>query len=88
MYARKISLVIAAVLAPVSVFASTECTKEPVGKWLTEKEVKTRVESTGFTVHRIKRDNSCYEIKGARRDGKRVGLYVNPVDASVVKEER
>ncbi len=87
MYAPKIALAIAAVLIPVSAFASTECTKEPMEKWLPEKEVKSRVEKAGFTVQRIKRDNSCYEVKGKRKDGKRVELYVNPVDASIVKEE-
>lgn len=71
---------------PASVFASTECTKVPAEKWLPEKEVKTLVKKTGFTVQRIKRDNSCYEVKGRRKDDKRVELYVNPVDASIVKE--
>lgn len=87
MYAPKIALAIATVLVPVSVFASAECTKMPVEKWLPEKEVKTLVEKAGFTVQRIKRDNSCYEVKGKRKDGKNVELYVNPVDASIVKEE-
>ena len=87
MYASKIALAIATALVPVSVFASTECTKEPVQKWLPEKEVKAQLEKAGFAVQRIKRDNSCYEVKGKRKDGKRVELYVNPVDASIVKEE-
>jgi hypothetical protein len=38
-------------------------------------------------VQRIKRDNSCYEVKGQSKDGKSVEAYVNPVDASIVKEE-
>ncbi len=88
MYAPKIAVAIATVLLPVSVFASTECTKEPAEKWLAEKDVKAHLEKAGFTVERIKRDNSCFEVKGARKDGKRVELYVNPVDASIVKEEK
>ena len=87
MYAPKIALAIATFLVSVSVFASTECTKEPAGKWLPESQVKTLVEKAGFTVQRIKRDNSCYEVKGKRKDGRNVELYVNPVDASIVKEE-
>lgn len=58
-----------------------------VEKLLPEKEVKTLVEKTGFAVQRIKRDNSCYEVKGKRKDDKSVEIYVNPVDASIVKEE-
>lgn len=87
MYASKIAVAIATILLPVSVFASTECTKEPAERWLAEKEVKAHLEKAGFTVEQIKRDNSCFEVKGKRNDGKRVELYVNPVDASVVKEE-
>lgn len=87
MYAPKIALAIATVLVPMSVFASTECTKKSAEKWLPEKEVKSLMEKAGFTVQRIKRDNSCYEVKGKRKDGRNVELYVNPVDASIVKEE-
>lgn len=56
-------------------FASTECTKMPAEKWLPQSEMKTHVEKAGFTVQRIKQDNSCYEVKGQSNDGKSVELY-------------
>jgi len=55
---------------PASVFASTECTKMPAEKWLTQSEVKTQVEKAGITVQRIKQENSCYEVKGRARMAK------------------
>jgi len=82
-----VALAIATILVPASVFASTECTKTPAEKWLPQSEVTTQVEKAGFTVQRIKQENSCYEVKGQSKDGKRVELYVNPVDASIVKEK-
>lgn len=88
MYTPKIAVTIVAVLLPVSVFASSVCTKEPAGKWLSEKQAQAHLEKAGFAVQRIKRsDDACYEVYARRKDGKRVELYVNPVDASIVKEE-
>lgn len=88
MYTPKIAAALALVLLPVSVFASSPCTKEPVAKWLSEKQAQAHLEKAGFTVQRIKRsDDACYEVYAKRKDGKRVELYLNPVDASIVKEE-
>jgi len=84
---KLVALAIATILVPASVFASTECTKMPAEKWLTQSEVKTQVEKAGITVQRIKQENSCYEVKGQSKDGKSLKLYVNPVDASIVKEK-
>lgn len=84
---KLIALAITTLLVPASVFASTECTKMPPEKWLPQSEVKTQVEKAGFTVQRIKQENACYEVKGQSKDGKSVKLYVDPVDASIVKEK-
>jgi len=84
---KTVALAIATILVPASVFASTQCTEMPAETWLPQSEVKTQVERADFTVQRIKRENSCYEVKGQSKDGKSVKLYVNPVDASIVKEK-
>jgi hypothetical protein len=84
---KLVTLAIATVLVPASVFASTECTKMPAEKWLPQSEVKTQVEKAGFTVQRIKQESTCYEVKGESKDGKSVKLYVNPADASIVREK-
>ena len=88
MYAPKIALAIATcprVLYPCSHPPSAPKNRRESG--CPKSQVKTLVEKAGFTVQRIKRDNSCYEVKGKRKDGRNVELYVNPVDASIVKEE-
>lgn len=88
MFAPKlVVLAIATILVPASVFASTACTRAPAERWLSQSEVKSQVEKAGFTVQRIKQENSCYEVKGQSKEGKSVEFYVNPVDASMVREK-
>ncbi len=88
MHTAAFTVTIVALTLSASAFASSPCTKEPAGKWLSQKQTQTRLEQAGFAVQRIKRsDDACYEVYATRKDGKRVELYVNPVDASVVKEE-
>lgn len=82
-----VALAIATIFLPASVFAATECTKMRADKWLSQSEVKTQIVEAGFTVQRIKQENSCYEVKGQSRDGKSVTLYVNPFNASIVKQK-
>lgn len=80
--------IIAAVSAlSLSAFASQECTQEPKAKWLTQADVKAKLEGQGYMVKRVKTDGSCLEVYAQTKDGKQVELYVNPVDASVIKEE-
>ena len=68
-------------------FATTysgECTSEPQAKWMSIADVKARFEAQGYSVGKVKRGGSCYEVYGKDKDGKKVELFVNPVEASVV----
>ena len=77
---------IAAALAAVPAFASETCPDTPKDKWLRPEEVQARLEQKGYEVRRVKKEGTCFEVK-ARKDGKRVEAYVNPADASIVKEK-
>jgi hypothetical protein len=84
-----IKTVIAAIVAAVSIsaLASEDCTKEPKGKWLAEKDVKARFESQGYKVKHIKSEDSCYEVYAESKDGKKVELLVDPLSGNLTKEE-
>lgn len=67
--------------------AKKDCTDQPKDKWMTEEAFKKLVEGKGYTIRKFKQPGSCYEIYGTNKDGKKVEVYFNPVDGSVVKEE-
>ena len=79
--------VLAAAVATVSLsaLAAPNCTAEPKSKWLPEAEMKAKIATMGYQVKEFEISGHCYEIYGHDKDGKRVEIYFNPVDASIVK---
>lgn len=67
--------------------AKTTCTTEPKAKWMKEADFKKKVEGLGYKIEKFETDKTCYEIEGRNKDGQKVDIKFNPVDASVVKEE-
>ena len=80
-------VLIAAALAAAPALATGTCPDTPKDKWLRPEEVQVRLEQKGYEVRRIKKEGTCFEVK-AMKDGKRVEAYVNPADATIVKEKR
>ncbi len=63
------------------------CTKESKDNWMAFDTAKKMVESQGYKIKKFKQTRSgCYELYGYDRGGKRVEIYYNPVDMTVVKE--
>lgn len=77
---------IAAALAAAPALATETCPDTPKDKWLRPEEVQARLEQRGYDVKRVKKEGTCFEVK-ASKDGKKIEAYVNPSDASVVKEK-
>lgn len=75
------------VLTGAAAHAKKECTDQPKEKWMKEEDFKKKVEGMGYKINKFKTPGSCYEIYGTNKEGKKVEVYFNPVDASVVKEE-
>lgn len=67
--------------------AKKECTTEPKSKWMSEEDFKKKVEGEGYKISKFKQPGTCYEIYGTNKDGKKVEIYFNPVDGSIVKEK-
>ena len=84
----KVRLLAAALLAatPLAALADATCPDVPREQWLRPAEVQARLEAQGYEVRRVKREGTCFEVK-AKKDGKRVEAYVDPRDASIVREK-
>lgn len=65
--------------------AKKSCTDEPKSKWMSEEAFKKKVTDEGYTIRKFKQPGTCYEIYGTNKEGKKVEVYFNPVDGSVVK---
>ena len=75
-------------IASVSAFAGPDCTKEPKTKWQDEKKFQEKLVADGYKIKVFKvTKGNCYEIYGWNKEGKKVEIYVSPVDGSKVKEE-
>ncbi|UXR64834.1 PepSY domain-containing protein [Bdellovibrio bacteriovorus] len=75
------------VLASLNAQAKKSCTDQPKDKWMSEEAFKTKVEEMGYKINKFKQPGTCYEIYGLDKDGKKVEIYFNPVDATIVKSK-
>lgn len=78
---------LAAGLASTAAFAGADCAKHPKSEWLSEAEMKKRIEAQGHKIKIFKIDGNCYEIYGWDKDGKKVEIYFDTKDGSVVKHK-
>lgn len=84
---KKLILITMAMMVGSAAYAKKECTQEPKEKWMTEADFKKKVEGEGYKIRKFKTPGTCYEIYGTNKEGKKVEIYFNPVDASIVKSE-
>lgn len=84
---KKVFVVLALLGGSHLVYAKKNCTTEPKSKWMSEADFKLKVEKEGYVISKFKQPGSCYEIYGTNKEGKKVEIYFNPVDGSIVKEK-
>lgn len=84
---KQLFMVLALLGASTSAFAKKDCTKEPKSKWMSEADFKKKVEAEGYKISKFKQPGTCFEIYGTNKEGKKVEIYFNPVDGSIVKEK-
>lgn len=83
---KRFTLAAIALLISTSAYAKKSCTDQPKDKWMKEEDFKKKVEELGYKIKKFKTPGTCYEIYGTNKEGKKVEVYFNPVDASIVKE--
>lgn len=59
----------------------------PMADWQPRAAVQQMAEAQGWTVHRIKIDDGCYEIHGADAEGRAIEVKVNPATLQVIEIE-
>lgn len=81
--------VIAAIIVAFSgtAMAGPQCTTSPKAQWMSEAAMRAKIEKDGYTIKTFKVSGACYEIYGFAKDGKKVEIYFNPVDGSIVKKQ-
>ncbi|RUO78379.1 PepSY domain-containing protein [Pseudidiomarina taiwanensis] len=87
----KLSASVAGVMLLVGCGAqsTTVCTDAPMSEWLDQTAFQQQLLSDGYQISEFKvTDGQCYEIYGFNPAGEKVEIYFNPVDGSVVKEEK
>jgi len=68
--------------------AGPQCTEADKSKWQDQEAFQEKLKNDGYDIKKFKvTGGDCYEIYGYNTEGKRVEIYFNPVDGSVVKEE-
>lgn len=68
-------------------FASEYC-NVPMSEWQPREALQKKLEGDGFTVRRIKTDDSCYKVYATDGAGRRIEAYYDPKTFEVVKLER
>lgn len=57
--------------------AETDC-DDPIADWKPRELLRQEVEQRGWTVHRIKVDDGCYELRGVDRLGNKIKAKYAP----------
>lgn len=81
------SLLMALAFISVTAFAGADCKKHPKEEWISEADMKKKIEAQGYKIKKFKIDGNCYEIYGWDKDGKKVEIYFDTKDGSIVKSE-
>ncbi|WP_404401037.1 PepSY domain-containing protein [Idiomarina seosinensis] len=67
----------------------TRCTTASQTEWIDQEQFQSGLKEQGYEINEFKvTPGSCYEIYGKNRAGEKVEIYFNPVDGSVVKQEK
>ena len=83
----KLALLLLAATLSTSALASAQCVKHPKGEWMPEADAKARLQAQGYVIKKFKVDGQCYEIYGTNKEGKKVEIYFDAKNLSVVKSE-
>ncbi len=68
-------------------FAAADCVKHPKEEWISEADMKKKIEAQGYKIKKFKVDGNCYEIYGWDKAGKKVEIYFDTKSGDVVKSE-
>ncbi|MGB4859818.1 MAG: PepSY domain-containing protein [Dokdonella sp.] len=74
------------ILASGAAWADNDCVA-PADQWQPREALRQQVERLGWTVHRIKVDEGCYEVRGTDRLGNKIKAKYAPDSLRIRKLE-
>ncbi|MDW6001411.1 PepSY domain-containing protein [Vibrio mangrovi] len=85
----RLAVLLSTTTASSLVFADPVCTQQPESSWMPFETARAKVVEMGYQIKKFKKTHTgCYELYGYDSNKNRVEIYYNPVDMSVVKEEK
>lgn len=87
MKTTSIVLSLSLLLLSGAALADDDC-DDPVASWQPRENLREKLEAEGWTVHRIKVDDGCYEVKGFDSNGVRAEATFAPTTLIMMKWER
>ena len=87
MKTKPIILSLSLLLLSSTVLADDDC-DDPVASWQPRENLREKLEAEGWTVHRIKVDDGCYEVRGLDADGVRAEASFAPASLIMMEWER
>jgi hypothetical protein len=60
------------------------CGNAPKSDWMSEADITAKAVEMGYEISNVKEEDGCYELY-ARKDGKKMEVFMNPVTGEVVK---
>lgn len=87
MKTKPIILSLSLLLLSGTALADDDC-DDPVASWQPRENLREKLEAEGWTVHRIKVDDGCYEVRGLDADGIRAEASFAPASLTMMKWER
>ena len=65
------------------------CTTAPEDQWMNEAAAQAKIAEAGYTVAKLKRTRTgnCYEVYVTDKSGKRMELFLDPTNASIIHSQ-
>lgn len=87
MKTKPIILSLSLLLLSGTALADDDC-DDPVASWQPRENLREKLEAEGWTVHRIKVDDGCYEVRGLDAKGVSAEASFAPASLIMMKWER
>jgi hypothetical protein len=84
---KKSLFALLATAATLPAFADNDCTFYPQNEWMPQSQLTAQLEKEGYTIHRMKVDDNCYEMRGLNAKGERVEIDFDVKSGKPVKTE-
>ncbi len=66
---------------------AANCPFYPQNEWMPQSQLTAQLEKEGYTIHRMKVDDNCYEMRGLNAKGERVEIDFDAKSGKPVKTE-